>query len=52
MFESGIQEILPSFDSGCSKIYRIFGQILNSNAGDFQILVKMACFVENLGLIS
>ena len=39
--------------TGClSTTHRIYTQILNSNAGDFQLLVKLHAFNENLGLIS
>ena len=32
-------------------MYRLCSQILNSNEGDFPILVKICVFEENLGLI-
>ena len=39
-----IQEIFLSFQGGLSKMYRIYRTILNSDQGDFQILVKSGVF--------
>ena len=43
-FQKGIREILLSFQGGFSKVYRTHRKILNSDEGDFQILVKSGMF--------
>ena len=43
-FEKGIGEIFLSFQGGLSKMYRIYRKILNSDEGDFQILMKSGMF--------
>ena len=50
--QKGISEIVRSFRGGFSKMYRIYRKILNSDAGDFEILVKSGVLEEILGLIS
>ena len=42
--QKGIREIFLSFQGGFSKIYRIYRKILNSDEGDFEILVKSGMF--------
>ena len=39
-----IREIFLSFQGGFSKMYRIYRKILNSDEGDFEILVKSGMF--------
>ena len=48
MFQKGIWEIFCSFQGGFSKMYRIYRKILNSDEGDFEMLVKSVCFRRNL----
>ena len=43
-FQKGIREIFFSFQGGLSKMYRIYRKILNSDEGDFKILVKSCVF--------
>ena len=43
-FHKGIREIFCSFQGGFTKIYGIYKKILNSNEGDFEILVKSGMF--------
>ena len=43
-FQKGIREIFLSFQEGFSKMYRIYKKILNSDEGDFEILVKSGMF--------
>ena len=43
-FQMGIREIFLSFQGGLSKMYRIYMKILNSDEGDFDILVKTGIF--------
>ena len=43
-FQKRIREIFLSFQGGLSKMYRIYREILNSDQGDFQILVKSGMF--------
>ena len=42
--QKGIREIFLSFQGGFSKMYRIYRNILNSDEGDFEILVKSGLF--------
>ena len=42
--QKGIREIFLSFQGGFSKMYRIYRKILNSDGGDFEILVKSGMF--------
>ena len=42
--QKGIREIFLSFRGGFSKMYRIYRKILNSDEGDFEILVKSGMF--------
>ena len=42
--QKGIREIFLSFQGGFSKMYRIYRKILNSDEGDFEILVKSGMF--------
>ena len=42
--QKGIREIFLSFQGGFSKMYRIYRKILNSDKGDFEILVKSGMF--------
>ena len=42
--QKGTREIFLSFQGGFSKMYRIDRQILNSDEGDFEILVKSGMF--------
>ena len=42
--QKGIREIFLSFRGGFSKMYRIYRNILNSDEGDFEILVKSGMF--------
>ena len=42
--QKGIREIFLSFQGSCSKMYRIYRKILNSDEGDFEILVKSGMF--------
>ena len=46
-FQKGIREIFISFQGGLSKTYRIYRKILNSDEGDFEILVKSGMFYKN-----
>ena len=46
-FQKGIREIFISFQGGLSKMYRIYRKILNSDEGDFEILVKSGMFYKN-----
>ena len=46
-FQKGIREIFISFQGGLSKTYRIYRKILNSDEGDFGILVKSGMFYKN-----
>ena len=39
-FQKGIREIFLSFKGDLSKKYRIYRKILNSDEGDFEILLK------------
>ena len=43
-FQKGIGEIFLSFQGGFSKMYRIYRTILNSDGGDFEMLVKSGMF--------
>ena len=43
-FQKGIRKILFLFQGGFSKMYRIYRKILNSDEGDFKILVKSGMF--------
>ena len=43
-FQQGIGEIFLSFQGGFSKMYRIYRKILNSDEGDFEVLVKSGMF--------
>ena len=43
-FQKGIREIFLSFQGGLLKMFRIYRKILNSDQGDFQILVKSGMF--------
>ena len=43
-FQKGIREIFLSFQRSFSKIYRIYRKILNSDEGEFEILVKSVMF--------
>ena len=42
--QKGIREIFLSFRGGFSKMYRICRNILNSDEGGFEILVKSGMF--------
>ena len=42
--QKGIREIFLAFQEGFSKVYRIYRKILNSDEGDFEILVKSGMF--------
>ena len=42
--QKGIREIFLSFQGGFSNMYRIYRKILNSDEGDFEILVKNGMF--------
>ena len=42
--QKGIREIFLSFQGGFSKMNGIYRKILNSNEGDFEILVKSGMF--------
>ena len=42
--QKGIREIFLSFQGGFSKMYKIHRKILNSDEGDFEILVKSGMF--------
>ena len=42
--QKGIREIFLSFQGAFSKLYRIYRKILNSDEGDFEILVKSGMF--------
>ena len=42
--QKGIREVFLSFKGGFSKMYRIYRNILNSDEGDFEILVKSGMF--------
>ena len=42
--QMGIREIFPSFQGVLSKMYRIYRKVLNSDEGDFEILVKSGTF--------
>ena len=44
MFQKCIREIFLSFQGGLSKMYRIYRKILNSDEGDFEIVVKSGMF--------
>ena len=46
-FQNGIREIFFSFQGGLTQMYRIYRKILNSDQGDFQILVKSGGFRRN-----
>ena len=43
-FQKGISDIFLSLQGGLSKMYRIYRKILNSDEGDFEILVKSGIF--------
>ena len=42
--QKGTREIFLSFQGGFSKMYRMYRKILNSNEGNFEILVKSGLF--------
>ena len=42
--QKGIRKIFLSFQGGFSKMYRIYRKILNSDEGDFEILVQSGMF--------
>ena len=42
--QKGIREIFLSFQGGFSNMYRIYRKLLNSDEGDFEILVKRGMF--------
>ena len=42
--QKGIREIFLSFQGGFSKMYRMYRNILNSDEGGFEILVKSGMF--------
>ena len=43
-FQKGMREIFLSFQGGFSKMCKIYKKILNSDEGDFEILVKSGMF--------
>ena len=43
-FQKGIREIFISVQGGLSKMYGIYRKILNSDEGDFKIMVKSGIF--------
>ena len=43
-FQIVIREIFLPFQGGLSKMYRIYRKTLNSDEGDFEILVKSGMF--------
>ena len=43
-FQKGIRDIFLSFQGGLSKMYRIYRKNLNSDEGDFEVLVKRGMF--------
>ena len=42
--QKGIREIFLSFQGRFSKMYRIYRKVLNSDEGDFEILIKSGMF--------
>ena len=42
--QKSTREMFLSFQGGFSKMYRIYRKILNSDEGDFEILVKSGMF--------